>query len=1185
VTYQDGANDTKQKQRGLLPEMRNRRRFAAKEDGKAQAVPASIDWSKAFRAEVGQTKNPRTALNRLRAKLGNESPSPVFKALRSNVVFTMAVAMGRMPSKFGQIGHHMRLRPRGFANDLRWSAEVIVQFADEMASFLKLRKRFDDAYIRGDVDQCIEALDVIEKSHGLSLWLISRMTLLLRRSGANAQGEYTSALLASGHTEGITSYLTYLIGYRSDPNVSPAAFERALARVRLAIEMPETLRSFLLHHLDGSPPACENDCAAILEVGETAPLVDRYEALIVVLQRLAAFRSSDNALQAEAAVIALRLADILPDARLVTLKDVMAEKDGYQDLVARLRTDEADAYTRGEYDKAHALMVDELAANPQRVELFPLLARTRRRTGASLDSLPPFVENLVTEMAKAYAFEEGSDSAVSALVREATAGAHSELSACIRALLASRRADLAVPTLEDHYDALNARELTPLQLRNLPVKNVSSLMTTAVSRRPASLALQLQAAVSEFGDQELPEAVAEALPPDRRALYKARALRRLNRHEEAITQLVTIGKDEEPTANDAMRELFGAYVALNDINEALRVVAKAQLANPALHPIFQLEPLLDTIEQRADGPPYGQISLSICYHIYNRHHSDSRLSAQADAAEEYALASNASLPSQAPMPTGIDEPLFPLYLDQVCSAPVLDKFMAVDSVNDVELERLEICRKLVEIDSIKRQQYQEEIREITRRRVVRERFEQVERTKIYVDTDGVKRQAEKAIREAYQRFLAALADPTHGDEALEMMRQIKGIIAGAEADGVKIHFPDLPTNERDQLFDDIVRDLMRMLISSQEYGLEAYLSTRVRHGTMGNQLRSAFETNALLTQKDDGRYVADYTWSEQLDLTDMHAWSWLAQRLADFSEQIDSAIEELVREKVQVRSEALPSGLFVFATYNYDTLQLQSEITADTPFDVFVDKVINRFWSVLDDSLEVVRAHMNNKFLGRVLELTDELQVDVNRELAGVNISALSDAIASARTQMAVNVANVANWFTLAREMERPDYEFGIAVEVATQSIVACHPTLGFDLKRTDDVSFECRGRSLESLVYVLFTALDNVVEHSGLADEPPDVTLSTTLSDGWLWLSLTNSCSKIENIDEANLLLAARRRRLENASDLQSLATTEGGSGYAKIIRILKHDLLAQHSIEFGYIGPTEYQVRIGVETKAIVR
>jgi hypothetical protein len=1163
-----------------------KRRNAVRKNFQFTAASTEQNWRKLFLHAAAATKNPRRALQNLREHLGEREPATIFQTLGGNGVFASSVAMGRAPSSFGQLGHHLRMRSHGLKSDLRWEAEVTVLFASEVVSFLAYKRRFERAYILGDVAEGLAALAAIEKAHGLSFWLIARKTLLLRRSGTSPQGDYTGTLLASEHSAGITSYLTYLIGYRADPNVSPAAFERALDGVRSAPEIPPALRSFLLHYLENKPPESLETCAALLNVGETTPLVDRYEGLVDVLQHLASHPDYDPSLKATAQKIVVRLAALLPDPRIELLRDLLSGEEGYEGIAARARVEEADAYTRGDYDHSHKLLLSALVADPERIELLPLLARTLRRTNGPLEGLPTFVADLVADMATAYAFEEDSDAAASTLLREATSGAHRQLSSTIRALLANREGDPAAASPENCHDALNARQLTPLQLRNIPVENVNDLLATAQAAYPASIALSLQAAVAEFGQQPFPEELAAALPTERAALYKARALRKLGKHQEAIAILASFEQASfEPAANDARRELFAAYLAIDDAEEALRVVARAHLANPALHLIFQLEPLLERIENRSEGPPFSQIALSICYHIYNRNHSDTKLSAQADAAEEYALASGVSLPSLVPVPAGGDQSLFPLYLDQVCSAPVLDKFMAIDSVNDVELERLEICRKLVEIDPLNRQRYLEEIREITRRRVVRERFEQVERTKIYVDTDGVKRQAEKTIREAYQRFLAALADPIHGDEAIEIMRQIKDIIANARADGLKIHFPDLPTNERDQLFGEIVRDLMRMLISSQEYGLEAYLSTRVRHGTMGNQLRSAFETNALLTQKDDGRYVADYTWSEQLDLTDMHAWAWLAQRLADFSEQIDSAIEELVREKVQVRSDAFPNGLFVFTTYNYDILQMQAEITTETPFDTFVDKVIDRFWSVLDESLATVRKHMNEVFLRRVVELTDQLQLDVNRELVGTNVSALSDAIASARTQMAVNVANVANWFTLAREMERPDYEFGVAVEVATQSIVACHPTLGFELERTDELSFECRGRSLESLVYVLFTALDNAVEHSGLGDEPPKVKLSTTLESGWLWLRLTNSCAEIADVEAANTLLAERRGRLENASDLQSLATTEGGSGYAKIIRILRHDLLANHLLEFGYVSTHEYQVRIGVESRAIIR
>ncbi|WP_182911954.1 response regulator [Sphingomonas cavernae] len=145
--------------------------------------------------------------------------------------------------------------------------------------------------------------------------------------------------------------------------------------------------------------------------------------------------------------------------------------------------------------------------------------------------------------------------------------------------------------------------------------------------------------------------------------------------------------------------------------------------------------------------------------------------------------------------------------------------------------------------------------------------------------------------------------------------------------------------------------------------------------------------------------------------------------------------------------------------------------------------------------------------------------------------------------------------------MERPDYEFGIAVEVATESIRVCHPSLDVTLQRPDEVSFDCRGKTLESIVYMLFTALDNALEHCGFNDHAPTLSLETSLKDSWLELRLVNSCAPIVSVEEENERLDELRERLENGDEAQGLATIEGGSGYAKIIRILRHDLLTRHA------------------------
>ena len=83
----------------------------------------------------------------------------------------------------------------------------------------------------------------------------------------------------------------------------------------------------------------------------------------------------------------------------------------------------------------------------------------------------------------------------------------------------------------------------------------------------------------------------------------------------------------------------------------------------------------------------------------------------------------------------------------------------------------------------------------------------------------------------------------------------------------------------------------------------------------------------------------------------------------------------------------------------------------------------------------------------------------------------------------------------------------------------------------------------------------------------------------------LTNNCVPVDDFEAVNVKLAALRERLDADESRQNLAVTEGGTGYAKIIRILRHDLLTRFVLEFGYTSPNEYAVKIGVEGRAIIK
>ncbi|MEC2076306.1 hypothetical protein [Metabacillus fastidiosus] len=83
----------------------------------------------------------------------------------------------------------------------------------------------------------------------------------------------------------------------------------------------------------------------------------------------------------------------------------------------------------------------------------------------------------------------------------------------------------------------------------------------------------------------------------------------------------------------------------------------------------------------------------------------------------------------------------------------MSKYYFFNRYEDVEEERIKICRLLTEIDSDNQEIYNDEIKEITRTMQIREYTAAFERSKIYVDIDGIKKQSSKKIEENFNRIV------------------------------------------------------------------------------------------------------------------------------------------------------------------------------------------------------------------------------------------------------------------------------------------------------------------------------------------------------------------------------------------------------------------------------------------------
>jgi len=394
-------------------------------------------------------------------------------------------------------------------------------------------------------------------------------------------------LIAEGSAGTLNGWLAYMMGYRADPNVSPAAYVRRVDDTIAGSQLPVPAQAQLRYYALASPLQGHEMNAALLGACENLPIIDRYVAFLDVAQALACDREMSPGARNEVACVVHRLSDAILDDRL-TLLDEVLDSGGASRLVARLEHDTADLYTRGAYAPALERIAAELALDPSRTNLYGLAARASLRSG-DVPQLPSPIGELVRQMASVHVFADDDTTTTTELMREALVGSHRSLAASIRSLFGSRSIDPSDTHVDAAIEALNSSRLTPLQLRTLPVADPVVLLDAAIAARPSSLSLRLQRAVLDFGEAELDPMLSEQLPLDRRALYTARALTRLGRHDDAIAMLQPLLENEaDAVANDARRELFLAYQAAGRLKEALRLVADAHRRKlPRMQPHVQ----------------------------------------------------------------------------------------------------------------------------------------------------------------------------------------------------------------------------------------------------------------------------------------------------------------------------------------------------------------------------------------------------------------------------------------------------------------------------------------------------------------------------------------------------------------------------------------------------------------------
>jgi hypothetical protein len=383
--------------------------------------------------------------------------------------------------------------------------------------------------------------------------------------------------------------------------------------------------------------------------------------------------------------------------------------------------------------------------------------------------------------------------------------------------------------------------------------------------------------------------------------------------------------------NRGIRLTLRALQSLGRVQQCISTITSLYVADKHLHPLLSIGTIAKTVTKPLRREMRADLSLAIFLEMYSQYVGPDLASKLPIAYQEVLAAHDVARPSELKsVADRFEAPKLIYFLRSVCVPHVIDS--SLGGSEQVEEERIALCQLLQELDPSRSEEYQAEIKDITTTQAIQRGLRQVEQSKIYVDLDGVQKAADKNLREGFNRY-KTFADSNSERVLKEVLETLRKVRAGEDAAILSLR---LPPGEASEILEALVKDLRDEFVSNTLYGLDGYLSQRIRHGTLQGHLRSPLEAVRLVTQQEAGtsRYRPNTSWGIRVSPHDPGIAQVVAQRLALFSEEFDKFVAIIRTEWIQIRRVDTEKGLFDFRISS----ALLRLVASSSPADA------SRFW-------------------------------------------------------------------------------------------------------------------------------------------------------------------------------------------------------------------------------------------------
>ena len=1041
--------------------------------------------------------------------------------------------------------------------EARWQVATFLAFSRRLNRWLVEKKFIEESYLLGNYTEAEDRLSSIEQTFGRSLWELDLKFLL-----AHARGELEANRRLLYTLNGNSSNWLKLIFLHHFSHKAQEEFslDDYAAELRPLLETdPETkdrvraIQSLIRFRLLPESRKFEDINTTLINLDEAHGIVDRFSFFCILLELTASHDFGNVPSWCKDSI--RDLAPELQSPRIEFLYNLIFSSDSLRSEYADVLYKAIDQYTRGEYATCADFSRRLLLLNPTYLEGYELFAKCEAYIGITLER--PFsqaspawkiLQNL-TSVIKRDCNSRGACTTLSKLAFQLDAfSIGSQLSAFVR----SQRHDTS-PVHIDRRSAIAASIPTPrvysaLSTGTALVRVLSNLDKQYPNNAGVELALKDQSALDLGQVADYPTSI----PMTRVSRHRAAVLEELGDYAAAQKEYRNLALSPSMCAAEHAEATAGLYrslVSLGEVHQASRLVAAAVLEAPGSVADETILGLLRQYPKTADQNICREIGWPILFSVAQERHCYEKSTIQLhDVLDDFLSAHGLQQPTQLlSVHDQFSAAELKYLLKVVCVPSVLEESIWFENQTETEQERIRICEWLALNDSDNMIEYQDEISALNRAAAIREFTQTAERSRIYVDTFGIEERLPEATKDRAARCLAILG---LREEKLRRSLEIAGLSLD-DLEGSKVLFVD----EGYRLFKSVFDDLRARFLYSNQFGLDANLSQRIRHGTIAGAIRAPFEMSHLVTQTgSDGKYKANEHWINRLAITDSNRARQVEDALRRLSERVDTIILDLRSNWIQIRGDVLnPQALFSF---DFSPSELNAIYERCTPLDdksILFNRIFSALWEKTQECLHRVRQFVDQDVSALLFKQIDQTATEIEAAIGYDSAASIRSAFALCRTQVALSLSGIAEWFRIDEQQHIPDCAFGTIVHALQGVVAASNREVAFEATPIEGHEIIVPGVCFRPLWDILLILFNNAIRHSGLRNV--DVTLSLKVVSGRLELKVRSFIAA--TVDRT--VLSGKVNAINNyapADDEQEYSRREGGSGFPKIHKILGSEM-----------------------------